>query len=87
MSTRLTPRRVGKALRRRVRSRLGTHPKVTVLVLAPEGSGPPEPCIASVRASLDVVADAVVVPQRAALAKVLAGVSTDLVAFASADPT
>jgi len=85
VSTRLTPRRVGKALRRRVRSRLGTHPKVTVLVLAPEGSGPPEPCIASVRASLDVVADAVVVPQRAALAEVLAGVSTDLVAFASAD--
>ena len=37
------------------------------------------------RESVDVVADAVVVPQRAALADVLAGVSTDLVAFASAD--
>ncbi len=68
-----------------MRDRLGTHPKVTVLVLVPEGSGPPEACVASVHASVDVVADAVVVPQRAALADVLAGVSTDLVAFASAD--
>ena len=68
-----------------MRGRLGTHPRVTVLVLAPEGSGPPDACLASVRASLDVVADAVVVPQRGALADVLGRVSTELVAFASAD--
>ena len=85
MNPRLTPRRVGRALRRRMRDRLGTHPRVTVLVLVPEGSGSPDACVASVRASVDVVADAVVVPQQAALADVLAEVSTDLVAFASAD--
>ena len=85
MNPRLTPRRAAKALRRRMRDRLGTHPKVTVLVLVPEGSGSPDACVASVRASVDVVADAVVLPQQAALADVLAEVSTDLVAFASAD--
>jgi len=85
VNPRLTPRRVGRALRRRMRDRLGTHPRVTVLVLVPDGSGSPDACVASVRASVDVVADAVVVPQQAALADVLAEVSTDLVAFASAD--
>ena len=74
MNPRLTPRRVGRALRRRMRDRLGTHPRVTVLVLVPEGSGPPDACVASVRASVDVVADAVVVPQQAALADVEDGV-------------
>jgi CDP-glycerol glycerophosphotransferase (TagB/SpsB family) len=77
--------RVAGAVRRRVRDRLGTHPRVTVLVLLPEGSGPPDACIASVRASVDVIADAVIVPQGTALAEVLAAVPTDLVAFAAAD--
>ena len=83
MSGRITPRRVGRALRRRVRDRLRTHPKVTVLVLVPEGSVSADACVASVRASVEVVADAVVV--HASLAEALEQVTTDLVAFASAD--
>ncbi len=83
MSGRLTPRRVGRALRRRVRDRLGSHPRVTVLVLVPEGSVATEACVASVRGSVGVVADAVVL--HTTLADALAQVATDLVAFVSAD--
>ncbi len=80
---RLTPRRVGRALRRRVRDRLGTRPRVTVLVLVPEGSTSVDATVASVRASVEVVADAVVL--QTTLAETLDQVTTDLVAFASAD--